>query len=143
MQMKTQAQKSKSTSQRLLKTYGITLAEYDEMLEQQGGVCAICHRPPVTVRLSVDHDHAWKRVRIITEKVGEIWKGFAAYNARSYHFGSTKRGDVVRRIKQMLLRASIRGLLCVWCNRGLQRFRDSPEALEAAAQYLRKHQEGK
>jgi hypothetical protein len=31
----------------------------------------------------------------------------------------------------------IRGLLCISCNNGLGRFRDSPDLLEAAAQYLR------
>jgi len=39
--------------------YGITLAEYNEMLEAQGGVCAICGKTPEANgrRLSVDHDH--------------------------------------------------------------------------------------
>lgn len=47
--------------------YGITLAEYDRMLAEQGGVCAICQRPPTAHirarRLSVDHDHGTGRVR--------------------------------------------------------------------------------
>lgn len=37
--------------------YGITVEEYEKMLEEQGGVCAVCERPPKTKRLSVDHEH--------------------------------------------------------------------------------------
>ena len=33
----------------------------------------------------------------------------------------------------------IRGLLCKKCNTGLGHFRDNPEALERAAEYLRRH----
>jgi hypothetical protein len=38
--------------------YGIRLTQYEQLLEQQAGVCAICGRPPRTRRaLDVDHDH--------------------------------------------------------------------------------------
>lgn len=39
--------------------YGITLAEYNEMLEAQKGSCAICGEPPKEHHrsLAVDHDH--------------------------------------------------------------------------------------
>lgn len=42
--------------------YGLTEAEYLAMAEQQGGLCAICHRPPRKV-LHVDHCHKTGRVR--------------------------------------------------------------------------------
>lgn len=44
--------------------YGLTIQQFDEMLQRQGGLCAICQRafasnlPP-----HVDHDHATDRVR--------------------------------------------------------------------------------
>jgi len=44
----------------LYRNYGITLAQYDEMLNAQGGVCAICKdecNRKTTKRLCVDHDH--------------------------------------------------------------------------------------
>jgi hypothetical protein len=44
----------------LKKKYGITVADYDRMLEAQNGVCWICKRPPKTRRLAVDHDHKKK-----------------------------------------------------------------------------------
>lgn len=40
-------------------TYRMTLDEYDRLLAEQGGVCAICGNPPKgdTSNLDVDHDH--------------------------------------------------------------------------------------
>ena len=50
---------------RYLKKYGITIAEYEHMLEEQQGLCAICRKPPNTNesdprfrKLLVDHDHS-------------------------------------------------------------------------------------
>jgi hypothetical protein len=42
----------------LMRKYGLTLGQYEAMLEAQGGVCAICGRPPRDdISLHVDHDH--------------------------------------------------------------------------------------
>ena len=42
----------------LKRKYGMTLEEYERMLEAQGGVCAICRQPrPEERTLHVDHDH--------------------------------------------------------------------------------------
>ena len=43
--------------------YGISTDGYYEMLEQQGGGCAICGRPPKARRLCVDHDHTTGEIR--------------------------------------------------------------------------------
>jgi hypothetical protein len=48
----------------LRRKYGITLEQYDAMFEGQGGVCAICGRPPrEDISLHVDHDHDTGEVR--------------------------------------------------------------------------------
>lgn len=48
----------------LKKVYGITLDQYHKMLDEQGGVCAICGSPEMLREyLSVDHCHETKKVR--------------------------------------------------------------------------------
>lgn len=48
----------------LMRKYGITLDQYDAMLEAQGGGCFICGRPQgEKISLHVDHDHASGKVR--------------------------------------------------------------------------------
>ena len=37
---------------------GITWKWYEKKLKEQGGVCAICKRPPGEIQLHVDHDHS-------------------------------------------------------------------------------------
>ena len=36
---------------------------YEELLELQDGVCALCGRPPKTRRLDMDHDHLLMKIR--------------------------------------------------------------------------------
>ena len=83
--------------QTLKRKFGMTPDEYEALLEEQGGGCAICGTTKLTVRLdkklrmSVDHCHATERVR---------------------------------------------GILCTSCNNGLGRFKDDPNLLRKAAEYL-------
>ncbi len=48
----------------LKRKYGMTIEEYDAMLEAQGGGCFICGRlPREDISLHVDHDHSTGKVR--------------------------------------------------------------------------------
>jgi hypothetical protein len=47
----------------LRRTFGITQADYDDLLARQGGGCAICGKRPGKVSLHVDHHHATGEVR--------------------------------------------------------------------------------
>lgn len=53
----------------LKENYGMTVEDYQEMHDRQGGVCAVCRKPETKVvkgavyKLSVDHCHKTGRVR--------------------------------------------------------------------------------
>lgn len=72
--------------------FGIGIAEYEQMLHEQNGKCAICGQEDEHFNLAVDHCHS---------------------------------------------KGQVRGLLCSQCNRGLGLFKDSPDLLAKAAEYLR------
>lgn len=49
----------------LLRTYGITLAQYSSLLKKQNDCCAVCLKPKEVfkVNLAVDHNHKTGEVR--------------------------------------------------------------------------------
>jgi hypothetical protein len=54
----------------LKKSYNLTIEQYNEMLKQQNGVCAICGKEEITKdslrnvrKLSVDHNHKTGKIR--------------------------------------------------------------------------------
>ena len=56
--------KQRARASHLMRTFGISLEQYDEMLRLQGGGCAICRREPSpSISLHVDHDHETGRIR--------------------------------------------------------------------------------
>lgn len=87
--------KRKVQDYNLKKLYGLTIEQYEAMLVEQGGVCALCRKPPSGRanggRLHVDHDHETGRVR---------------------------------------------RLLCYHCNNALGHFRDDPDLMRRAADYI-------
>jgi hypothetical protein len=58
-------ERSKQKARRAaLAKFGLTMAEYDALLHQQGGTCAICKRTDSAGRhLAVDHNHNTDEVR--------------------------------------------------------------------------------
>ena len=54
-------------SQSIVKSYGLTLEKYDQILAAQKGGCAICHSKTAKTkrngRFCVDHDHVTEQVR--------------------------------------------------------------------------------
>ena len=75
------ADPNRAEDARLRRMFGISLQEYNEMLVQQDGVCAICRKPESVwwrkkgqpKKFSVDHDHATGRVRgLLCQKCNSI-----------------------------------------------------------------------
>jgi hypothetical protein len=58
-----QRRKAEERDAYLRRTFGITQADYDALLERQGGGCAICGKPPGKISLHVDHDHETGEIR--------------------------------------------------------------------------------
>lgn len=66
----TERARKPARAKHLLARYGLTVEEYDRMLENQNGVCAICQEPESAIGrggrvrpLAVDHDHDTGAVR--------------------------------------------------------------------------------
>lgn len=93
----------------LIRKYGMTLECYESMLSTQGGCCRIC---------GMDATQETQ-----TDK-GGYRRAFAVDHDHACCPGSISCGKCVR------------GLLCAMCNTGLGAFKDNPEILAAAMQYL-------
>lgn len=52
-----------SYGQHIGTTYGLSQAQYHQLLTYQNGRCWVCHQVPRKRRLAVDHDHETGRVR--------------------------------------------------------------------------------
>jgi hypothetical protein len=140
---KTQEQLDRETDRRLRKKYGITLAEYKVLFREGKGGCHICHKPPGTRRLHVDHDHGWKKVKIESTNYPDCWQAVAVYNGTEFYATEKTKSAALKEVRSRLKRASVRGLLCYTHNAGLQKFQDDPKTLRSAADYLEKHQGAK
>lgn len=140
---RTKQQQDKATDERLRRTYGLSLDEYEGMLLAQDSHCAVCPQPPINRRLHVDHDHAWKKVKIHVERYQDGWSAWAQQD-KVYFAGHwrQRRAEAVTTVRTDLLRQSVRGLLCHHCNAGLKKFSDDPQRLIAAATYLTRFQNG-
>jgi hypothetical protein len=68
-----EAHKEVSRDNRYQKLYNITIEDYDRILAYQGGVCAICKKPPKTRRHHVDHDHKTGLVRGLVCGYCNMW----------------------------------------------------------------------
>lgn len=136
--------KDRAADQRLRRLYGITLSEYNRMLRSQGGRCAICRRPPKKLRLAVDHNHAIERTKVtlFPPNLPGIDRGWLASafietgkaGIEVNGVGATK-AEAIAMVKQKLKRRSVRGLLCMICNRkvlgAMERFKVRPDAVRA------------
>jgi hypothetical protein len=48
---------------KLKEKYNLSIIEYEELLNKQGGSCAICNSLPIRRNLDIDHDHITGKIR--------------------------------------------------------------------------------
>ena len=128
---------------RYQRLYGITLKDYERMLKEQKGVCAICGRPPKNRRLAVDHDHSLAYLKIETwrDRVTQHWTSRIIIGNLGFCFVRAKRNQAIQAARAFAKNKAVRGLLCWACNVGLRKWNDRADLLERAAQYLKKYGE--
>ena len=79
---------------------GITDALYLEMLERQGGHCALCPATPKTRRLHVDHDHKTGEVRgLLCHRCNRALPSWITVEWVEHVFGYLKYGDVAGAVR--------------------------------------------
>lgn len=84
---------------RLLSNYSLTLSDYDELLESQNGVCAICGQPPPAGRgLTVDHDHSCCAVN--KKSCGKCVRGLLCHGC-NMRLGQLESGLLARSLKYL------------------------------------------
>ena len=137
--------KDRARERHLLRKYGITTADYEARLRTQGGTCKICRQPPVNNRLSVDHDHRWNKLKITVQK--SLTNGFWTAQTIMPLFGvivdvGKSKQEARETVRQRAMSFSVRGLLCQYCNRGLRFYRDNPQYLANASQYIQEYVNG-
>ena len=118
------------------KKFDWSLQEVDALFANQDNLCAICHRPAGKYRLSLDHDHAFDRVKIAVckRKDEQYWVAEAMPFIPPYGGYSTRK-EAKDFIRRKLRRMSVRGGLCLRCNKGIQMFEDSKAPLSPAERF--------
>ncbi len=86
----------------LRRKFGLTPQQYDEMLVDQGGGCAICgKRPRPDISLHIDHDHKTGRIRSLlcftcNNGLGQFREDIDLLFAAATYVGANKRIDELK-----------------------------------------------
>lgn len=132
--------KKQKADKRRQKKYGITPEQYHQISKDGCGMCG--WKPKEGQRsLAVDHFHFKVLVSRITPVFyapkGNWMKWYAVVKTPyATAYGRTKK-EAVTEVKEKAMPFSVRGALCVKCNR-LLRYDVTPKLLRRAAEYLEK-----
>lgn len=83
--------KDKAKNDRLYKTYGITLDEWNDKFKEQEGVCWICQTMPKSGILCVDHRHVPKYKKLPSEERAKEVRGLLCFSCNTGLHGLEKR----------------------------------------------------
>lgn len=119
-----------------IRNYNISLSEFEALNALNDSRCWICNKRFQNRQLSVDHWHGFKYIKILTRKVADnTWRAWTEeFNESAV--GRT-RGSAKKEMSRILLRKSVRGLLCYTCNKFVIGWITDPKIFDGAAAYLR------
>jgi hypothetical protein len=82
-----------------LKKYGLSLGQWQALLDAQGGACFVCRRVPPSGRLCVDHEHVrgWKKMP--PERRRAFVRGLLCWTCNHYYLA---RGISVERARNVV-----------------------------------------
>ena len=82
--------------------YGITVEQYKEAYERQGGRCAVCRRPEVEgkQKLSIDHDHSCCPSGV--RACGKCFRGLLCVHCNSIMVGYFENKEVIEKVSRYL-----------------------------------------
>ncbi len=83
----------KEKNKRLYKTYGITLEEWEKLLKEQNGVCAVCKDLPGKGILCVDHVHIKGFKKMEPEDKKKYVRGLCCFLCNTGFKGFEKTSD--------------------------------------------------
>ena len=74
--------------------YGLSLDDWELMLDEQGGVCGVCRKSPATGRLVVDHVHRQGYKMLAPDQRRRYVRGLCCTVCN--HFVLTRYADALR-----------------------------------------------
>lgn len=74
-------------SKATLAKYGLSEQEWRNILERQGGVCAICKKEPSKGRLCIDHEHVKNWKKLPSEQRKLYVRGLLCWFCNHYYVG--------------------------------------------------------
>lgn len=93
--------KDKAKDKSLYETYGLTLAEYEEMYEARKGCCDICSR--FYDVLNVDHRHVLKYKKLPPEEKRKEVRGLVCFRCNKFSIGGLEIHKDARNILEKII----------------------------------------
>lgn len=92
---------NKRKDSKLRHCYGITIEIYNNLLEQQNGVCAICGCVDINKPLAVDHNHTTKEIRGLlcgkcNKAIGLFYDSISLLESAINYLSKEKRDSLVK-----------------------------------------------
>ena len=95
-----------------LAKYGLTEKDWREILDRQGGVCAICKKEPKKGRLCIDHEHAYGWKNMPDEERKKYVRGLLCWFCNHYYVGRCITIEKAKNVATYLEEYEKRSIAC-------------------------------